>query len=191
MDDIFLFEEIEIENFHDIISQFNSVIENYRKKNQYNFNLIDRDSFLKDCDLVKKYFDNNECVISNIATIEIAAKSNGSLHTDNYRNTLALNFPVFNCEDSYTSLYKVIDGEPVLKVYPNGLTHTDFGSCCLTEVAKYCIRDKAILFNTQVPHQVYNNSDKPRLAVSFRFAKDPWHLLASAKCPEILSTRSK
>lgn len=191
MDDIFLFEEIEIENFQDIKSQFISVIENYRKKNQYNFNLVDKDSFLQDCDLVKKYFDDNNCIVSNVATIEVAAKSKGTLHTDNYLNTLALNFPVFNCEDSYTSLYKVIDGEPVLKVYENGLTHTDFESCCLAEVTRYYIKDKAILFNTQVPHRVFNNSDKPRLAVSFRFAKTPWHLLAASKCPEILSSRSK
>jgi hypothetical protein len=186
MDDIFLFEQIEIENFHDIVNEFNSVIESYRKKNQYNFNLIDKDSFLKDCDLVKKYFDDNECVITNIATIEIAPKSKGTLHTDNYRNTLALNFPVFNCEDSYTSLYKIVEGEPALMVYPNGLTHTDFGSCSLSEIARYTIRNKAILFNTKVPHRVFNNSDKPRLAVSFRFAKDPWHLIAVSKCRNVL-----
>jgi hypothetical protein len=177
MHDVFLFEEIEIENFNDIVNQFNSVIDNYRKNNQYNFNLIDRDSFLKDCDLVKKYFDDNGCIISNIATIEIAPKSRGSLHTDSYRNTLAMNFPVFNCENSFTCLYKIVDGAPFLKMNPNGLTHTDFSECVMLETARYCIKDKAILFNTQVPHRVFNNSDNPRLAVSFRFAKDPWQLV--------------
>lgn len=177
MHDVFLFEEIEIENFSDIVNQLNLIIGRYRKKNQYNFNLIDAKAFLKDCDLVRKYFNDHDCIIGNIATIEISPKSHGNLHTDNDRNTLAMNFPIFNCEDSHTSLYKVIDGEPVLKVYPNGLTHTDFDNCCLTEVSRYCIKDKAILFNTKVPHRVFNNSDKPRLAISFRFVVDPWHLL--------------
>jgi hypothetical protein len=177
MRDIFLFKEIEIENFYEIINQFNSVIENYRKRNRYNFNLIDKRSFLNDCDLVKKYFDDNKCLISNIATIEIAPNSRGSLHTDSYRNTLAMNFPVFNCENSFTCLYKIVDGTPFLKMNPHGGTHTDFSECVMLETARYCIKDKAILFNTQVPHRVFNNSDYPRLAVSFRFVKDPWHLI--------------
>lgn len=177
MQDVFLFEEIAIENFLEIVDQFNSVIGNYRKRNKMNFNLIDSKAFLRDCDLVRKYFDDHDCIIGNIATIEISPKSQGTLHTDTYKNTLALNFPVFNCADSYTSLYKIVDGEPFVKIYPNGLTHTDFSNCCLTEVGRYCIRDKAILFNTKVPHRVFNNSDKPRLAISFRFVTDPWHLL--------------
>ena len=176
MDDVFLFEEVEIENFYDIIKQFNSVIDRYRIKSKLYFNHIDRDSFLQECDLIKKYFDNNDCTIGNIATIELPPKSQGSLHTDSYRNTLAMNFPIFNCQDSYTSLYKVIDGTPYLKSLSNGLTAMSYDKCTAIEISRYHLKNKAIMFNTQIPHRVFNNSDKPRLAISFRFIKDPWHL---------------
>jgi hypothetical protein len=174
----FLFTEIEIENFHDIVEQFKSVADKYRSNNQFYFNHIDKDSFLKDCDLIKKYFDDNKCVIGNIATIEIPPKSQCNLHTDTQTtSTLAMNFPVFNCENSFTCLYKVISGSPSIKKLSSGLTAQDFDNCEAIEIARYFLREKAVLFNSQIPHCVFNKSDKPRLAVSFRFVKDPWHFL--------------
>lgn len=173
----FLFEEIEIENFHEIVEQFNSVIHRYQAKNKLCFNHIDRDSFLKDCDLIKKYFDDNNCMIGYIATIELPPKSQGSLHTDSYRNILAMNFPVFNCQDSYTSLYRIINGTPYLKSFPNGLKTMSYDDCIYTEISRYHLTNKAVIFNTQIPHQVFNESDKSRLAISFRFLRDPWHLI--------------
>lgn len=174
----FLFQEIKIENFHDILEQFKSVVDRYRSNNQFYFNHIDRDSFLKDCDLVKKYFDANNCEISVVATVEIPPRSQCNLHVDSQIiSSLAMNFPVFDCENSYTSMCKIISGTPVSKKLSNGLTAVDFGECEASEISRYYLKDKAVLFNTQIPHRVFNDSDKSRLAISFRFVKDPWHLL--------------
>lgn len=174
----FLFKEIEIENFHDIVEQFKSIADKYRSNNQFYFNHIDRDSFLKDCDLIKKYFDENKCDISVIATIEIPPRSQCNLHVDTQIiSSLAMNFPILDCEDSYTSMYKIISGIPSSKKLSSGLTAMDFDGCEAVEISRYYLKDKAILFNTQVPHRVFNNSDELRYAVSFRFKKDPWHLI--------------
>jgi hypothetical protein len=44
------------------------------------------------------------------------------------------------------------------------------------EISRY-ILDRPILLNTHVPHKIFHNNEKSRYAVSFRFAKDPWHLI--------------
>jgi hypothetical protein len=174
----FLFKEIEIENFRYIVEQFKSVADRYRSNNQFYFNHVDRDSFLKDCDLVKKYFDENKCEISVVATIEIPPRSQCNLHIDSQIiSSLAMNFPVFNCDDSYTAMYKIINGSPSSKKLSSGLSATSFDDCDAAEISRYYLKDKAVIFNTQVPHCVFNNSDKLRYAISFRFKKDPWHLL--------------
>ena len=174
----FLFKEIEIENFHDIIEQFKSIANKYRSNNHFYFNHIDRDSFLKDCNLVKKYFDENKCEISVVATIEIPPRSQCNLHIDSQIiSSLAMNFPVLYCDDSYTAMYKIINGSPSSKKLSSGLIATSFDDCEAEEISRYHLKNKAVLFNTQIPHRVFNNSDKPRLAISFRFIKDPWHLI--------------
>jgi hypothetical protein len=174
----FLFKEIEIENFHDIVEQFKSVVTRYRSTNQFYFNQIDRDCFLTDCDLIKKYFDEKNCEISVVATVEIPPRSQCNLHVDTQIiSSLAMNFPVLDCEDSYTSMHKIISGVPSSKKLSSGLTALDFDDCEAAEISRYYLKDKAILFNTQIPHRVFNNSDRPRLAVSFRFVTDPWHLI--------------
>lgn len=177
MQNNFLYKKIEIENFFNIVEQFKSSIDRHKLNNQDHFNHIDKNSFLEDCALVKEYFDTNNCIIHNIATIELPPKFHGSLHIDSQKNSLALNFPVINCDDSYTSLYKIDSGIPSVVKMENGLTRLSFDDCDAVELTRFYLKHHAVLFNTKIPHQVFNFSDKTRLAISFRFVRDPWHLI--------------
>lgn len=177
MQNNFLYREIEIKNFFNIVEQFKSVIGQYKAHSQDHFNHIDKNSFLDDCPLSKEYFNSNNFIIHNIATIEIPPKSWGSLHVDSQQNSLALNFPVINCDDSYTSLYKIDSGVPSVIKIKNGLTRLSFDDCNAVELSRFYLKQNAVLFNTKIPHQVFNFSNKTRLAISFRFVRDPWHLI--------------
>jgi len=169
--------EIEINDFDNILKEFNSVLDLYSLNNQNYFNHIDKVSFLNDCKTVKKYFEDNFIEIYNIAIIEIPPNSKSNLHIDTQINNLALNFPILNCDNSYTSLYKINRGVPKIVKMENGLTNLSFNNCDFTEIDRFYLKNKAVLFNTKIPHRVFNLSDKPRIAVSFRFVKDPWVLI--------------
>ena len=77
------------------------------------------------------------------------------MHTDKHKNHLALNFGISVPPESYTGLYKLIDGQ-------------------YTELDRYYL-DGPIILNTKISHWVYTPS--LRLVMTFRFAIDPWKLV--------------
>jgi hypothetical protein len=173
----FLSSEIEINDFDNILKEFNSIIDSYRLNNQGYFYHIDKTSFLNDCKTVKKYFEDNFFETQDIMIVEIPPHTIGDVHIDTQKNTLALNFPVVNCDNSYTSLYKINSGVAKMIKMTNGLTHISFNKCDFTEIDRFYLKENAVLFNTKIPHNVINLSDKLRIAVSFRFVRDPWSLV--------------
>lgn len=173
----FLYRTLEIENFEEIIQELKSYFLNFPPDNLEYFNHVNKDLFFKNCPITDNYFETNSLKIKNIASIVIPPNANGTAHTDTQQNVLALNFPVEDCENSYTSLYRVDAGIPKVISLLNGLTHCLFDHCKLTEIGRFSLIDRAVLFNTKVPHRVFNLSNQNRKAVSFRFVKDPWFLI--------------
>jgi hypothetical protein len=177
MTDNFLFKEIKIKNLKDINFQLRFAIDYYRPKNQNYFNHIDKDNFLKECPSINDYFVCNNFEVNKIAIIEIPGRSESALHIDTQNNFLALNFPVINCDQSYTAFYKIVEGSPNIIKMANGLTNLNFDNCGTEELDRFYLKQNAILFNTKIPHKVFNFSDNPRLSISFRFVNDPWLLI--------------
>lgn len=174
----FLFQKIYFPNFKEICDELRAHVLTHLPHNKNNFNHIDSTTLLKDCLLIKKWIIENSLVLRKIAVIRIEANDKGSVHIDTQKHFLALNFPILNCEDTYTGLYKVTHGEPKIVSMTNGLTYNTFDNCKFEEITRYNIVDSAILFNTKIPHRVNNPTNSARITVSFRFDPDPWNLVS-------------
>jgi hypothetical protein len=104
----------------------------------------------------------------------------GNPHIDSGPQSLAINFPVQDCEHSTTNFYKPIgiDSEPVIisKKHPNGTEYFHYENVTWELLDSYCL-DLPTLLNVHTPHKVDHYGDQIRLAVSIRFQTDPWFLV--------------
>lgn len=173
----FLFEKIYFSNFKEICDELKFHVLTHLPTNKNNFNHLDSVKLLQGCPLISKWIIENSLILRKIAIIRIDANSVGSLHKDTQQNFLALNFPIVNCKETYTGLYKLIKGTPKIVTMTNNLTYETFDDCEFEEITRYNIEDSAILFNTKIPHKVFNPTDSVRISVSFRFDPDPWSLV--------------
>jgi hypothetical protein len=126
---------------------------------------------------LKQWLEQNNLTLNKSAIIRTPPPTKHlDPHTDTQHRDLALNFPVKNCEGCYTALYKMTKGTQNLKVLPNGLTYVTYSDDVKFEEVTRFTLDGPVLFNTKVPHQVWNPTDKIRISASLRFVVDPWFL---------------
>lgn len=139
-------------------------------------NLPDFDNFFKPLDLGIKEFLGLE--VRHSVLICAKPNSKNSIHVD-YRADqlkLALNIPLENCESSVTTMWDCGDSEPIYTETPLGIPYNIYNiNHC--KILTHFILDRPVIFNTKIPHSVRNFSDKYRLAISLRFAEDPWSLV--------------
>jgi hypothetical protein len=93
-----------------------------------------------------------------------------SIYDSDMKSQLALNIPFKNCENSETKFYRdsrknkhVFIGDMLPEIAPLDEAN---------KISSYVL-DRPILFETQILHAVFNNSDQPRVAISLRFEKNP------------------
>ena len=124
------------------------------------------ETLLSSVELIKPRTD-----ISNIALVTCAPHSKAPVHTDTLGDghVSAINFPIYNCKDTYTCFYKVLNNaEPKTIVQEHGDPYFDYDLKDLEEIDRLYLH-KAAVFNTQVPHGVINNTDETRIVLSVRF----------------------
>lgn len=157
------------------------------------FNKLPTDELLNISPTLSKFFVTMRCepVISFMIRTPVGS-SKKNAHVDNwvknsfdedYGDTgyvLAINIPVKNTEDTYTSFYEYIDG-PITNLEfgsdhgSHNVQYRYYGKSNLKEIDGYFL-NKPVIINTSIPHSVTNNTDKDRFVITFRFKKDPWHL---------------
>jgi hypothetical protein len=146
-------------------------------KSLYLRNLPANDDFFQTIDLsIDKFLDIE---VQRFVLIQVAPLAIGRIHTDwrpsNYGDSLALNIPLYNCEESITTLWKS-EYDPPVQYTSNGQPYRFFEPSKCKKISEFTLT-KPILFRTDVPHSVNNKSDKVRRAISIRFKEDPWHLI--------------
>jgi hypothetical protein len=96
--------------------------------------------------------------------------------TPNFKRLFALNFPIYNCEDSLTSFYEVKDGiEKVEKLIPNNgtpYTKFDINTDDIIKVDSVIV-SKPTWLRVNALHSVSMTSDKNRIVASLRFKPEP------------------
>jgi hypothetical protein len=173
----FCYKEIQINNYDSIITDLIRTIDYHSFQN--NFNYIDTDSILKtNLNLNKWVIDNNCKVIKSAVIVSTVRSSYADPHIDSQENSLALNFPLSNCNDSYTVFYDPDNIDSIIdEKKPNGVIYKKIKfNTQPREIDRY-ILDRPIILNTKIPHKIFHNSQAPRYAISFRFERDPWHLI--------------
>jgi hypothetical protein len=142
------------------------------------FNYIDIDEIKKECPMLFRWILDKKLNPIKIAIIITYAGLYDTIpHVDAQINSLALNFPISNCEESDTIFYKTntpLDIEILTK--PNGVIYKSIKNKDWIELDRYTL-DRATLINTHVPHKIINRGKNKRIALSIRFDPDPWELI--------------
>lgn len=89
---------------------------------------------------------------------------------------IALNWPVFNCEDTFTTFYEEKpNATPELVRLPNGLPYKKYKYSDVVETHRIKINlPTAIRYD--ILHAVVNETNDIRITVSFRFVSNHWEL---------------
>lgn len=109
--------------------------------------------------------------IANIAIVTCRANSRGPVHVDELvdKHKSAINFPIYNCKDTYTCFYKILNNaQPNRITQSHGDPYFDYDVKDIEEVDRLYLH-KAAVFDTQSPHGVINNTNEPRIILSVRF----------------------
>jgi hypothetical protein len=173
----FLAKNLVIPNYELILGEIQSFYLANMPNDDSQFSHVSPASLVAASPNLKQWLDSNKLVLNKSAIIKTPPPTKHlDPHTDTQYRDLALNFPVKNCEGCYTALYKMTNGTQNLKVLPNGLTYVTYSADVAFEEITRFILDGPVLFNTKVPHQVWNPTDKLRISASLRFTVDPWFL---------------
>jgi hypothetical protein len=149
-----------------------------RIKEDYLKHLPSNSHFFQEVTIENKTFMGME--ILRPVLIQVEPRAVGRIHTDfrpdkNFGDQLAIQIPLENCEHSLTELWSS-DYEPPVQYTANGQPYNYFDKSRCVKITEF-ILTQPVVWRTDIPHSVSNSSDRPRLAISLRFKKDPWHLL--------------
>jgi hypothetical protein len=173
------FKELDIKNWEDIASQVliycqcNTRI--YNREDGLSLIPLSGDIFLKIKPLIDHLFFPYSLTCTKAYVYVMYHSNDGSLHSDNSEHHARINFPIFNCNDTYTEFYSV-DKSVYFKnsKYTIKLPAADADVKLINRVE---IKQPTVL-NVNAYHKVILNSDnRPRITLSLRFNRDPIFLL--------------
>jgi len=174
--DLFYYDYINVDVYNNIkkeIDQFyidNPIPDSY-------FKIIDCRKVLEALPSFKKWCTASKINPIKVAYISTPANTRQSPHKDDGEEILAINFPVINNDEVTTEMWDE-DGLTSIKLMTKG-THIPYYRYLISGItpqASYVL-DKPVILNVKKVHSVVNNTDKPRVSLSFRFYSDPWHLI--------------
>lgn len=102
--------------------------------------------------------------------IHIDAKDEETFEETQFEPTNAINIPLENCEDSFTTFYKIKDKEQHT-YYPNFYLCGGLYPETVKEVDRFTLSKPAVL-RVNVPHAVLNPTNELRHVATFRFYND-------------------
>jgi len=132
--------------------------------------------FFNTIDIGIKEFMGMELV--RTAIINAQPMSIGQIHKDcrPINNILAINIPLINCYDAKTYFWNTFEDVNKILYTSSGVPFIEFSRSSCTKIDEFTLT-RPVIFRTDIPHSVDNNSTNPRIAISLRFKEDPWHLV--------------
>lgn len=166
-------DSVSFEKIKDEISVFNKSIESVPGR----FTIVDKESALNALPTIVEWFKKNNLEVRQIAHISIGAHITQQAHIDSGEPELALNFPVLNCDNVTTEFFKLEQQDLTIQyTIGTNLPYHHFNSDNKNIIGSFSLMQPTLL-NIKMPHRVVNNTDLERISLSFRFKKDPWHLV--------------
>lgn len=169
-----LYKRIQFDNTEFIAEQILSRIPKYILDLDSTFELFDPDDFLDIADLRTGL--EKLGWIDNLSFIGIVIVPPGvsPIHIDAGEYNIGFNFPVLNCQRTYTVLYKPNDGVDIdskLGKLKNHIGLYEFEDNEVTEITRFEL-DGPLLMNVKIPHQIINTNNGVRVSASLRFKND-------------------
>lgn len=173
----FLYQKIAVPGIDLITDEMRSMLAGYDLSNP-RFLVLPIDKTMEALPHLGRYFSEHGLEPIAACLIIIATSSDQVIHVDYLKTdiTLAMNFPVYGCEDAYTSFYEN-KGVLTLQHTPKtNLPYYDYFDPDPREVDRFVLDGPTILRITE-PHAVHNRGSENRVCMSFRFSRDPWELI--------------
>jgi hypothetical protein len=178
MESSFYFKYVSIDNYKDIVAEFQPYILKHVEGFKMGFHLMNPAVLLDNCPIFSQWIISNKFKIRIVGIVITPPYTNSPTHID-YINkdfsVLALNMEIQNCRIPKTKMY-ITDATPhaiKLAHTPENVEYWKYeNNDSLKEVGKFDLT-QPVLFNTQIPHQVCNQTSERRVSISFRFYEDP------------------
>jgi hypothetical protein len=175
---MFYFKQIEVDT--NICNELKTWCASNMQTNDVPFVLLNKNKFLEECTLFIAWTKEQELKVKFVAGIKVNAHNKQvetkTPHIDvmpDGTGNIALNFPIENCDNTYTLMYELVKGEKIINSLPDGTLYSKFSDNSeFKEVSKFYLNNPTF-FNTSVPHKVINNTDANRLSLSIRFENNP------------------
>jgi hypothetical protein len=170
----FYFKSLNIPN----IEQINEEIKMYDQNREptAGFSMVDRETVLESLPRLNMWFKESNMIVDRVAVIIIKSNTIQIPHVDYGLHTLAVNFPLQYCENTWTRFFKNT-GQVVEKFTPDTkVPYLAFIDDNMQEETRYQLSGPTLL-NVKQPHSVANTTAFDRSCISFRFKEDPWFLL--------------
>jgi hypothetical protein len=174
LSDNFYFKSLNIPS----IEHINAEIKLYDQNREptVGFAHVDNTLVLNELPILNKWFNEHNMIIERIAVITIKSNSIQSPHVDQGTQSLAINFPLQHCNDTWTRFFKNT-GTVVKKVTPDTkIPYLAYIDNNMQEDTRYELTGPTLI-NIKKPHSVMNKTNFDRSCISFRFKEDPWFLL--------------
>lgn len=148
------------------------------------FNRFDIKEVLPFVPELKQAFDHlNVCGTGAMAIIKVDSHEKIYPHTDcspDAVHLVGVNWPIFNCEDTYTVFYKILVNQYRTMLLDNDELYHFYPYENIEEEYKFKL-NKPTAIRVDIPHSVINKTPLTRYTASFRFDDPPWHLLDNQK----------
>jgi hypothetical protein len=175
MDAPFYFKYISIDNYEDMVAELQLYILKYIEGFGKGFHLIDPALVLDNCPIFSQWIATIKSQIRIVGIIISPPYCINDTHRDYIPDNvgrLALNMEIQNCRIPKTKLY-LTDTAPSINYTPNNEKYWKYDSNAIfTEIGEFDLT-QPVLFDTQTPHQVFNQTSGRRISISFRFFEDP------------------
>lgn len=168
-----IFTKVLIDNYDEILDSIQKTALDYVNNISTDANYIrcDPKIFLENNEKFIEWMQRNKLNVKDSAIVRIRPNNNNPPHIDDFSSDFILIFPVKNCSDTYTEIYKLPEQAPQLA--------TDQANCDFYQVpygleiiGRYSVT-VPILLNSKNPHKIYNFTQEDRIAVTFLFDPDP------------------
>jgi len=176
----FYWKHIDIDDYDNVIDEIRRCISDELKSTQYRngFDIYkNKAKFQEQCGLFMNWMSKHSLKIRRIGVIKFPPKRIQDIHRDSIEdltNTYGLNLNLYNCENSYTRMFELINENyvPVLSYTTSGIPYGIYPESQCREITRYNL-SKPVLLDVNKLHSVVNDSNYTRISISIRFTTRP------------------
>lgn len=143
------------------------------------YDVVSISDFLDSCPIFHNFIKTKNLMLRIIAVIVVRPNRHSPIHTDAITpgfNTYALNMGISNYEHTKTQLFSADPSAVVERKNTAGHPFMAYDETKCSVITEFNLISP-VLFDTSIPHRVFNDTLETRISVSFRFLQNPLDVL--------------